>query len=59
MKEIYFLLFIPRIFPQLIYQSTNELNKIQFMAIINALHISAPGYHLQEVFRPKNKSSTR
>jgi len=52
MNEI-LLLFLPRTFPQLMHQSTNALSKIQFIRIINVLHVSAPGCHPQGVFRAK------
>jgi hypothetical protein len=34
----------------LLREPTNALNKIQFMALINLLYVSAPGYHPKECF---------
>jgi len=43
----------PCIFPQSTHQSTNALNKIQFMTSITHLHVSAPGYRPQGFFKNK------
>ena len=38
---------VPRIDIQLIYQSTNVLNKMRFITSIKLLHDSTPGCHSQ------------
>jgi hypothetical protein len=39
------------------YQPTSALNEICFVTSINLLHVSAPGCHLQGIFRIKGIQS--
>jgi hypothetical protein len=58
LNMIYFMLFIPCIFLQLIYWPTNTLSKTHFITSINLLRVSALGF-FSILHRPTPNTSSR